>query len=173
MPKQKNITDVEELKQDVANASALLVTDYRGLKVSEITMLRRKLREVGSEYKVVKNTLLTLAAGDAATQEFQNLLEGPTAVAFVRGDDPISTAKAIVDFVKDHKAMAIKGGLVEGRVYQADQITALSKVPPKDVLISQLLGSIQAPISGLVGTLQGVMSGFVYTLQAVVDQKSA
>lgn len=173
MPKQKNVDDVLELKQDVDQSSAMLVTDYRGLTVSEITALRRKLRETGTEYKVTKNTLLTLAAGDKATDDFKKLLEGPTAIAFIKGDNQVAVAKAMVDFVKDHKAMEIRGGLVEGQVLDANQITALSKIPPREVLISQLLGSIQSPIAGLVGTLQGCISNLVFTIQAVVDQKSA
>jgi large subunit ribosomal protein L10 len=151
----------------------MLVTDYRGLTVSEITILRRKLRETGTEYKVTKNTLLTLAAGDKATEDFKKLLEGPTAIAFIKGDNQVAVAKAMVDFVKDHKAMAIRGGLVEGQVLDTNQVTALSKIPSKEVLISQLLGSIQSPIAGLVGTLQGCISNLVFTIQAVVDQKSA
>lgn len=173
MPKQKNIDDVLELKQDVDQSSAMLVTDYRGLTVSEITILRRKLRETGTEYKVAKNTLLTLAAGSKATEEFKKLLEGPTAIAFIKGDNQVAVAKAMVDFVKDHKAMSIRGALVEGQVLDVDQVVALSKIPSKEVLISQMLGSIQAPISGLVGTLQGCISNLVFTIQAVVDQKSA
>lgn len=173
MPKVENINAVSELKQDIENANAMIVTDYRGLKVSDITVLRRRLREINVEYKVAKNTLLTIAAGDAATEEFQKLLEGPTAVAFVRGEDTIAAAKALVDFARESKIMVIRGGMVEGHVYGAEQITALSKIPPKDVLISQMMGSIQAPISNFVGTLQGLMSGLVYTLQAVADQKSA
>ncbi len=172
MPKQKNIDDVASLKQDVESSSAMLVTDYRGLTVSEITVLRRKLRETDTEYKVAKNTLLTLAAGERATDEFVKMLEGPTAIAFVKGDDPVAPAKAIVDFIKDHKSMSIKGAFVEGQVLDTDEVTALSKIPPKDILISRMIGSIQSPISGLVGTLQGTISGLVYTLQSVADQKS-
>ena len=151
----------------------MLVTDYRGLTVSEITALRRKLRETGTEYKVAKNTLLTLAAGDRATDEFKKLLEGPTAIAFIKGDNQVAVAKAMVDFVKDHKAMSIRGALVEGQVLDVEQVTALSKIPSKEILISQMLGSIQAPISGLVGTLQGCISSLVFTIQAVADQKTA
>lgn len=173
MPKQKNLDDVVELKQDVESSSAMLVTDYRGLTVSEITALRRKLRETGTEYKVTKNTLLTLAAGAKATEEFKKLLEGPTAIAFIKGADPVVATKAMVDFVRDHKAMSIKGALVEGQVLDLVQVTALSKIPSREALISQLLGSMQAPIAGLVGTLQGCISNLVFTIQAVVDQKSA
>ena len=91
------------------------------------------------------------------------MLEGPTAIAFVKGDDPVAPAKAIVDFIKDHKSMSIKGAFVEGQVLDTDEVTALSKIPPKDILISRMIGSIQSPISGLVGTLQGTISGLVYT----------
>lgn len=148
------------------------MTDYRGLRVSESQALRRKLRDAGSDYKVVKNTLFELAAKDAGDSGLEGLLAGPTAVAFVH-TDPVAAAKAVVDFAREHKAMSIKGGYMDGQIYDVNQIQALSKIPPKDVLIAQLLGSIQSPISGLVGTLQGVMSNLVYTLQAVADQKAA
>ncbi|MHB0913924.1 MAG: 50S ribosomal protein L10 [Armatimonadota bacterium] len=169
MPKQRNIDQVAELKQDLERSKALLLTDYRGLRVSEISDLRRKLRAMGASYKVVKNTLFELASGN---EEVFPMLTGPTAIAFV-GNDPVASAKALVDFAREHKALELKGGVVEGRVLGAEQIQALSKVPPRDVLIAQMVGSIQSPLSNLVGTLQGVMSGLVYTLQAVAAEKAA
>jgi large subunit ribosomal protein L10 len=172
LPNQEKLETVAELQQDVQSSNSLLMTDYRGLTVSEITQLRRKLRDAGSDYKVAKNTLLTIAVGDGAPAGLDQLLAGPTAVAFVK-TDAVAAAKAIVDFAKDHKAMSVKGGLVEGRILGPEQITALSKVPPKEVLIAMMLGSMQAPITGLVGTLSGCLSNLVFTLQAVVDQKAA
>jgi large subunit ribosomal protein L10 len=172
MPKDVKVEMVRELREDIGKSTALLMTDYRGLKVSETQALRRKLREAGADYKIVKNTLFDLAFEAGEDSEIKSLLVGPTAIAFVH-NDAIASAKAIVDFMRDHKAMSIKGGYVDGRVYGPEQIQALSKVPPRDVLISQMLGAVQGPLSGLVGTLQGIMSNLVYTLQAVADQKAA
>jgi len=172
LPKEEKVRLVDELRENINSSSALLLTDYRGLTVSEITALRRNLRETGTEYKVVKNTLFEMAAQGIVDSLLVELLKGPTAVAFVH-NDPIAPAKAIVDFMRDHKALSIKGGVVEGQFCSGDQIQALSKVPPLEILIGQLMGAIQSPITGLVGTLQGCMSNLVYTLQAVVDQKAA
>ena len=172
MPKEEKIEAVQELRKSIEGSSSLLLTDYRGLTVSEITALRRSLRESGADYKVVKNTLFKLAAEKLADSGVYDLLAGPTAVAFVH-NDPIAPAKKIMDFAREHKDLEVKGGYVEGRLLTADQVQALSKIPPKEILLAQLLGSMQSPISGLVGTLQGLMSNLVYTLQAVSDQKAA
>lgn len=172
MPREDKVQAVQELREDIQGSTALLLTDYRGLTVSQISELRRKLREAGSEYKVVKNTLFKLAAQDVIASDLTALLEGPTAVAFVHAD-PIASAKAIMDFMRENKIPTIKGGVVEGHLYGADQIQALSKVPPKEVLLAQLMGSMQSPISNLVGTLQGTISNLVYTLQAISEKKAA
>lgn len=172
MPKPEKVEFVRELMEDLSSAKGLLVTDYRGLKVSEITELRKKLRDTGASYKVVKNTLFHLAAKDRDEVGLDPYLEGPTGIAFA-GDDVVKTAKVLVDFAKTHKTMALKAGFLEGHVYDADQVVALSKIPPREQLVAQMVGSIAAPLSGFVGTLQGVLSGLVYTLQAVADQKAA
>jgi len=172
LPSEEKTEMVRELREDIKGSNVLLLTDYRGLTVSEISALRWNLREAGAEYKVVKNTLFKLAAEDMADSGLYQLLVGPTAVAFVH-NDVIAPAKAIVDFMAEHKELSIKGGFVDGHLWSADQIEAVSRVPPRDVLTSQLIGSLQSPIAGLVGTLQGMMSNLVYTLQAVADKKAA
>jgi large subunit ribosomal protein L10 len=172
VPREDKVQLVREFRDKIQGSSALILTDYRGLTVSDITALRRKLREAGAEYKVVKNTLFGLAAKDLGYEELSAYLSGPTAVAFI-ANDPVTPAKALMDFIREYKIPRIKGGLVDGRAYGPAQIEALSKIPPKEILVSQLLGSIQAPISGLVGTLQGLMSNLVYTLQAIADKKAA
>lgn len=172
MPRQDKLELVQELREDIEGASALILTDYRGLTVKEITALRRKLREAGADFRVVKNTLFRLAAGELTERGLGQLLMGPTAVAFVH-NEPIAPAKAIVGFAHEHKALSIKGGFIEGYLYSADQIQALSKVPPREVLLAQMIGSIQLPVSNLVGTLQSLISNLVYTIQAVSDKKAA
>lgn len=172
MPKQEKIDLVKEIHEDIEKSNALFVTDYRGLTVSEITTLRRNLREAGTDYTVVKNTLFELAAKDLVSEDLTPFLVGPTAVAFVH-QDAIASAKALVDFARTHKLLEIKGGYVEGKVLDAVQIQALSKIPSREILISQMLGAFQSPIAGFVGTLQGIVSEFVFTLQAVADKKAA
>ncbi len=173
LPREDKVERVGQLKEDIQSSTAIYLTDYRGLSVSDISALRRKLREAGAEYKVAKNTLLKLAAeGQIDDPSFMATLEGPTAVAFVH-NDPIAPAKTIIDFMKDHKTLSIKGGYMDGRFYDAGGVTALSKVPPRDQLVAMLIGSVQSPITGLVGTLQGTLSNLVYTLQGLADKKSA
>ena len=172
MPREDKIEMVEELTEQVKSADALILTDYRGLDVKQITALRKKLREAGAEYRVVKNTLLKRAASDISGPELDRLLEGPTAVAFVHGD-PVAIARAVSDYIREHKMPALKGGYVEGSLLDAVRVEQLSKIPPKQVLYAQLLGSMQSPITGLVGTLQAMVSNLVYTLQAVADKKAA
>ncbi|HEY3281545.1 MAG TPA: 50S ribosomal protein L10 [Armatimonadota bacterium] len=171
MPTPEKAAVVKELNEKLQGSSAAMLTDYRGLTVSEMMHLRRKLGELGAEYHVVKNTLLRLAS-EGTSFNFGPHLEGPTAVAIMQGD-PIAPTKVLVDYVRDHKAMSVKAGVVEGELLSPDEVVALSKIPPREVLLSLMVGGIQAPISGLVGTLQGVVSNLAYTLQAVVDKKTA
>jgi large subunit ribosomal protein L10 len=159
---------VQEIGELLSRSKGAILTDYRGLTVSEITELRRRLREQKAEYHVVKNTLFRRAMIDG--EGLVPYLEGPTAVAFAL-EDPVGPAKVLLDFMREKRKAALKAGLIDGRVYDLDQVTALSKLPPRPVLLSQVVGAIQGPISGLVFTLQGVISNFVYTLQAIADKK--
>ena len=164
---------VGEIRETLQGSAAAILTDYRGLSVADLTKLRRKLRESDTEFHIVKNTLFKLAStGVIKDESIYAQLEGPTGIGFVKGDT-VAGAKAILEFIKDHKTMSIKGGYVEGKVLNQDQITALSKLPSKNVLIAQMLGSLNAPVSGLVGTLNGIISNFVFTIQAIADQKQA
>jgi large subunit ribosomal protein L10 len=170
LPTPKKVQAVSELEEALRNCAAALLTDYRGLTVAQISTLRDRLREVDAEYHVVKNTLLKRAASSIGID--LGSVEGPTAVAFAK-KDPLAPAKVLVEFMRETRLMAPKGGVVEGRVISPEQFEALSRIPPREVLLSQALAGIQAPLAGLVGTLQGIISNLVYTLQAVVDQKTA
>lgn len=164
---------VSELRDLVGLTKAAILTDYRGLSVAEMTELRKKLRDVDAEYRVVKNTLFKLAAGDTMPiAEMGELLSGPTAIGFAKGD-PVAVAKILLDYSRDHKAMSVKAGVMDGRILAPAQVEALSKTPPREVLISQMLGSLQSPIAGFVGTLNGIVSNFVFTLQAIADKQGA
>ena len=173
MPTQEKEQKVADLRDVIKDSNAAILTDYRGLSVADLTVLRKKLREVDAEFHVVKNTLFKRASEGLITQEgFAQYLEGPTAIGFAKGD-PVAASKALLEYIKDHKGMSVKAGVVEGRILTSDEIVALSKLPSKEVLIAQMLGSLNSPITGLVGTLNGIISNFVFTLQSIADQKAA
>jgi len=173
MPTLEKEETINELRAVLEASNGAILTDYRGLSVADLTDLRKKLRAIDGEFHIVKNTLFKRAADGVITDEaLGGYLEGPTAIGFAKGD-PVAVTKALLDYSKDHKALSVKAGVLDGKVYDQDQILAISKLPSKEQLISQLLGSLNAPISNLVGTLAGITSNFVYTLQAIADQKSA
>ncbi len=161
---------VAELKEKLTETKGAVLADYRGLTVSQDTKLRRKLREAGVEYRVVKNTMLRLAAHDIELQGLDPYLEGPSAIA-MSAVDPVAPAKIIAEFAKEFKALEIKAGLVEGKVIDAAGVKALANLPPREVLIAKMLGSMQSPISGLANVLQGTIRNVVYALDAVRKQK--
>ncbi len=173
-PRADKVETVAEMQAALEKASGVIFTNYRGLTVSEITNLRRALRPIGGEYHVVKNTLLRRALGDSAPEELTALLSGPTAVAIAL-DDPVATSKALLAFLKDLRKpdVAVKGGYVDGRVFDQEGVVALSKAPSKQVLQGQVLGTLQAPLTNFAGTLNGVLSEFARTLQALADQRQA
>lgn len=170
--RQKKEETVRELTQKLESAVGAVVTDYRGLNVAEVTVLRAKLREAGVDYKVVKNTLARLAAKNAGLEDLYTYLEGPTAIAF-SNQDPVAPAKILSDFAKDHKALEIKGGLLEGKVISLDQVKALADLPSREELLAQILRAMQGPMYGFANVLQGTIRNLVYVLEAVRKQKEA
>jgi large subunit ribosomal protein L10 len=165
---------VAELKAKLADTKGAVLTNYRGLTVAQDTQLRRKLREAGVEYRVIKNTMTRIAAKEAGIEGLDVYLEGPTAIA-LSVTDPVAPAKVISEFVKETKtqALEVKAGLVEGQVIDAASVKALADLPPREVLIAKALGSMQAPITGFVNVLQGTIRNFVYALEAVRKQKES
>jgi large subunit ribosomal protein L10 len=159
---------IQELSDLIGRSKGAILTDYRGFTVSEITELRKRLREKGAVYHVVKNTLFKRALQDG--EGLNQYLEGPTAIAFAL-EDPVAPTKALLDFIKEKKKGEVKAGYIEGVVYTEPQVDALSKLPPRDVLIAQVVGAIQSPITSLVNTLDGIISEFVRTVQAVADKQ--
>ena len=176
MPTPQKEALVGEISDALRAAEATIFADYRGLTVAQVSDLRRKLRDADANFAVVKNTLFKRASEGIVSPDPQldETLNGPTAVAFAM-KDPVAAAKVFADYIRDNRntPLTIKGGLIGARFFNADQVNALSKVPPREVLIAQMLGSLQSPISGLVGTMNGIVSNFVFTLQAVADQKQA
>lgn len=165
---------VAELAEKLKNTKGAVLTNYRGLNVAQDTNLRRKLREAGVEYRVVKNTMTRIAANEVGIQGMDAYLEGPTAIA-ISMTDPVAPAKVISDFIKENKlqALEVKAGLVEGKVIDAAGVKALASLPSREVLIAQVLAGMQSPIVGFVNVLQGNIRNLVYTLEAVRKQKES
>lgn len=161
---------VAELKDLLSSSKGAVLVDYCGLTVAEDTELRSKMREAGVKYMVAKNTFIRIAAKEAGIEGLDAYLEHNTAVAF-SAEDPVAPAKILNDFSKDHKALEIKAGILDGKVITLDEVKALAELPSREELLAKLVGSMQAPISGLVNVLQGTIRNFVYTLEAVRQKK--
>ncbi len=163
---------VEQLRAELAEAGNVILTDFRGLNVREISSLRRKLREVGVNYKVVKNTLLARAAESLGLARLTPYLSGPTGVVFC-AEDPIAPAKVLHEFIRQMRKLEVRAGLLEGQVLSPEQIKALAELPPKPVILAQVLGTLQAPMSGLVGVLSGLQRNLVYALDQLRKAREA
>ncbi len=161
---------VAELKDLLTSSKGVVLVDYCGLTVAEDTELRSKMREAGVKYMVAKNTFIRIAAKEAGIEGLDAYLEHNTAVAF-SAEDPVAPAKILNDFSKDHKALEIKAGILDGKVIGLDEVKAVAELPSREELLAKLVGSMQAPISGLVNVLQGTIRNFVYTLEAVRQKK--
>lgn len=157
--KEEKQAKVQDIKEKLTKAQSVILADYRGLTVEEDTELRRKFREAGVEYKVLKNTLTAKAAKEAGVNGLDGFLAGPTSFAFGY-DDPTAPARILNDFARDHKKLELKGGLVQGEIFNLDKVKELALIPPKEVLIAKLLGSFKAP-----------MSNFAYLANAIREKK--
>ncbi|WZL72643.1 50S ribosomal protein L10 [Clostridiaceae bacterium 35-E11] len=146
---------VEEIKEKFNKAQSAVIVDYRGISVEEATELRKKMREAGVEYKVYKNTLTRLAAKETGFEALLGDLTGPNAIAFGY-EDPVTPAKILNDFAKDHKALELKAGLVEGQYCDIQKIKEIAEIPSREVLLAKFLGSIKSPISNLAYLLQAI-----------------
>ena len=168
---------VAEIKELLTASKCTILVDFCGLTVAQDTAFRRKMREAGVKYGVVKNTMLRIAANEAGIEGLEPVLEKNTAIA-VAPEDPVAVAKIICDFAKENKALTnkaltIKAGVLDGQVIDEAAIKALAELPPKEVLIAKMLGSMNAPISGFVNVLQGTIRNVVYALEAVRQQKES
>lgn len=163
---------VEEIKGKFQEAQTAVLVDYRGLTVEEVTELREKFREQKIDYKVYKNTMMRFAVKEAGYEGLLEYLVGPTAVAFGT-EDPVGAAKVISDFAKNHKALEIKAGMVDGNVIDLDGVKELASLPPREMLIAKVLGGFNAPIAGFANVLQGNIRNLVYALNGVKEQKEA
>jgi len=163
---------VSEILWDLQGTSIVVLTDYRGLSVAQISSLRRMLKQEGVKYKVVKNTLALLAARKAGLEALEQYLEGPTAVAYGY-DDPVTPVKLLVKFAKDNEHLSIKGGVLENKIVSEKELRRLAELPSKDVLLARTLGGLQAPLVGFLSVLQGNIRNLVYVLNAIKEQKES
>lgn len=170
MNRTEKANEISKLKQRFEKAKAMIFADYRGLTVAEVTELRQKLRAQQSTMKVVKNRLAKLAFKDLKVEGMDPHLKGPTAIAS-SNEDAVVPAKILVDFAKDHEKLQLRAGYMEGVVLDVKAIMALAKLPSREVLLSKMLGSLQAPATRLVNVLAAVPRGLVTALAAIRDSK--
>jgi large subunit ribosomal protein L10 len=170
MPRPEKVAVVEEIRTKLAEADAAVLTEYRGLTVHELAELRASLRGAGTEYKVFKNTLARRAVADSGLDGVASMFEGPVAIAFVRGD-AAGAAKALRDFGRNNPALVLKGGLLGARIITAAEIEALAELPSRDVLLAQVAGAFQAPLTKAAGLFQAFTRNFAYGVKALIDQR--
>ena len=173
MPRQEKMEQVELLAEKLKKAKVAVLADYRGLTVSQIEDLRTKLRGSDVEFRIVKNTLARRAAVDAGHESFQDVLKGPIAIAF--GYDDLGTpGRLLAEWARSSRLkIDIVGALAEGRVLSTDQVRQLADLPSREVLISQLLGTLQSPVAQLVATIQAPVSNLVGLLEAYKNKLEA
>ena len=167
---QHKVDSVDAIKQTLAESKDYIFTDYRGLSVSQITALRSRLREKQADYKVVKNRYAKLAFQQLDMPDVADMLVGPTALALLK-DDAGSVAKILFEYARD-TPVAVKGAIVDGRVFDASEAEAFSKLPTRDELLAQLMSTMNAPLQNLVYAMNGVTQKLVRVLQAVADRKA-
>jgi large subunit ribosomal protein L10 len=169
MDKEQKAAAVAELTDRLKEAESIFAVDYRGISVTGAAELRAKLREADATFKVVKNRLAKLAVADAGAEGIDELLEGPTALTLINGD-PVTAAKAISTFAREHEVLVYKGGVMDGEPLDADGFTAIARLPGLDVLHGQLVGVTASPLTGLVRGLGSLMSGLAVALGQIAEQ---
>jgi large subunit ribosomal protein L10 len=170
MPTEKKKQIIDYLEKFFAQCDSGIMTDYRGLKTSDVVSLRRKLREIGVDYHVVKNTLAKIAAEKSGKNQIVSAFEGPMAIAFIKGDISKS-AKVMTDHISASKiAIAIKGGFLGNKILSPKEITTIAMLPPRDILIAKVLGGIQGPLYGLLNQVNAPLRGLAFVLQGRIKQ---
>jgi large subunit ribosomal protein L10 len=169
--KEEKIRVVSELQEKFAKAKGVVFTDYRGLNVEEITELRNSLRSDELEYKVIKNTLAKRAAEGTSVDVAKDILVGPIGVA-IGYDDPVLLVKKVLAFNKGNDKLEIKGGIVEGVVCDVKQMTAISKLPSREIQLAMLAGAMNAPATKFAGLLNSTVTQFAYALEALKNKKN-
>ena len=174
--RSEKVAVVDEVREKFSGSDAAVLTEYRGLDVPAMAELRKTLRESGGEYKVYKNTLVRFAVEELGL-EIDDLLIGPTAIAFVRekadgsAGDPVGVAKALKEFAKAHESLIIKGGLLDDKRLTVEEISALAEIAPREVLLAQLAGAMAAPMQQFAALLNALPQNMAYALQALLEQR--
>lgn len=163
---------VAEIKELLQSSKAIILVDFKGLTVAEDTAFRNKLRAAGVKYNVVKNTFLGIAAKEAGLEGIEPALAENTAIACAP-EDPVAVAKVVCEFVKSTNKLKIKLAILDGAVIDVNAVKALAALPPKEVLLAKMLGSLQSPVTGLVRVLNGSITKVVYALEAVRKKKES
>jgi len=169
MNKEQKIAVVDEIAAQISDADAIFAVDYRGTSVPQAAALRAKLRDADTTFRIVKNSLTERAADKAGADTLKELLEGPTAFAFVRGD-AAAAAKALNDFTREQAAFQFKGGVLDGAPLSVDEIRAMARLPTREVLHAQLVGVVASPLTGLVRGLNGLIEGLALQLGQIAEQ---
>ncbi|MDQ2895677.1 MAG: 50S ribosomal protein L10 [Actinomycetota bacterium] len=169
MNRDQKTAVVDEIAQQIGAAEAVFAVDYRGITVTQIAELRVKLRDADARFRVVKNSLSERAADQAGASDLKPMLVGPTALALVNGDAAVA-AKALSDTARQLNLLEFKGGLLNGSVLSADDVRSIGRLPSRQVLYAQLVGTVAAPISGLARGLNALITGIAIQLQAIADQ---
>ncbi len=162
---------IAEIKEKFQRSTGVVIADYRGLTVAQVTKLRVELRQAGVEYRVLKNTMVRRAADEVGIQGLESYLEGPTAVAFCI--DPVAPAKILSDFAKTNKFFKVKAGVLEGKVIGPEAVKALAELPTRPILLAMVLRGMQAPLTGMANVLQGPIRKFGYALEEIRKLKAA
>jgi len=172
MNREQKAAAIAEIVAQIRESEAVLAVDFRGISVPQAADVRTRLRDADATFRVVKNTLTERAADEAGTESLRPLLEGPTALTFVRGDAALA-AKAIATFNRETQLLTFKGGLLGGDALDSEQIVAISRLPTRDVLYGQLVGMVAAPITGLARGLNALLSGVAIALGQVLEKKQS
>ena len=170
--KEKKSKQTTELTEKFSRSKAVVFTEYKGLTVAEIANLRKLLKEANAEYKVAKNTLISIAVKGTPVEAAKDFFVGPTAVAFAF-DDPVAAAKKLLEYSEKNDKLKIKSGVVEGKLVSYDELKALSKLPPRNILLGIMAGAFQAPATKLACALNATIAQFAYALEAVKNKKSS
>jgi large subunit ribosomal protein L10 len=169
MNKEQKTAVVDEIAAQISDADAIFAVDYRGTSVPQAAALRAKLRDADTTFRIVKNSLTERAADKAGADTLKELLEGPTAFAFVRGD-AAAAAKALNDFTRELATFQFKGGVLDGEPLSVDEIKAIARLPTREVLNAQLVGVVASPLTGLVRGLNGLIQGLALQLGQIAEQ---
>src|SRR5687768_5732361 len=172
MARPEKAQAVAEITERFNDSDAALLTEYRGLHVGEIAELRGALREAGTEYKVLKNTLARIAVREVGLEDLVEMLEGPTAIAFVQGD-AVEAAKALDDAAKKFPVLIIKGGVVDGKIIDADQARQLAKLEPREVQLAKIVMMVNTPLQQTANVLSALLRDFGSMLAQVVAKKES